>query len=102
MASGALSGTIGVVKDEKERIDDLLESAIDMDQAILIQAELLDESLGRVANLDSQCDTIKDDAKRNADLLNRVHERLKLIEAVIDEASSEDSEPDSQPALDGH
>jgi hypothetical protein len=42
-----------MVRDEKERIDDLLESAIDMDHAILTQAELLDESLGRVANLNS-------------------------------------------------
>jgi len=61
-----------------------------MDQVILIQTELLDESLGRVANLDSQCDGIRNDVKRSADLLNRVHERLKLVEVEIGEASRED------------
>lgn len=96
-----LSRTRGMVRDEKERIDDLLESAIDMDQAILTQAELLDESLGRVANLNSQCDRIGNYAKRSADLLKSVHERLKLIEAATDEASGEDHESDSLPALDG-
>jgi len=96
-----LSRTRGMVRDEKERIDDLLESAIDMDHAILTQAELLDESLGRVANLNSQCDRIGNYAKRSADLLKSVHERLKLIEAATDEASGEDHESDSLPALDG-
>jgi len=97
-----LNRTRGIVRDEKERIDDLLESAIDMDQAILTQAELLDESLGRVANIDSQCDRIGNYAKRSADLLNSVHERLKLIEAATDEASGEDHGSDPLPALDGH
>jgi hypothetical protein len=87
-----LSGTRKLVKDEKEKIDDLLASAIDRDQAILMQAEFVDESLGRVANLDSQCDSIRNDAKRSADMLNRVHERLKLIEAAIDDSSGEGSE----------
>ena len=96
-----MSGTRGIVRDERERIDDLLESAIDMDHAILTQAELLDESLGRVANLNSQCDRIGNYAKRSADLLKSVHERLKLIAAATAEASGEDHESDSLPALDG-
>jgi hypothetical protein len=81
-----LSRTGIVVKEEKERIDDLLESVIDMDQAILIRAELLDESLGLVANLDSECHVIKNDVKRSADLLNTIHERLKLVVVADDEA----------------
>ena len=97
-----MSRTRGIVRDEKERIDDLLASAIDMDQAILTQAELLDESLGRVANLGSQCDRIGNYAKRSADLLNSVHERLKLIEVATDEALGEDHGSNPLPALDGH
>ena len=64
-----------------------------MDQAILIQAELLDEALGRVANLDSQFDRIITDVKRSAVLLNNVHDRLKLIVAGCGEAAIENQEP---------
>ena len=79
-----MSRTRRTVPDEKEKIDDLLASAIDMDQAILIRAEWLDETLGHVANLDSQCDKIKNNVKKSAELLNRVHERLKLVELAND------------------
>jgi hypothetical protein len=73
-----------LVEAEKKEIDEQLAFAIDIDQVILIRAEWLDESLGRVANLDSLCYGIRDDVKRSADLLKRVHERLSLVEATID------------------
>jgi hypothetical protein len=80
-----------LAKDEKDKIDELLASAIDMDQVVLMQAELLDGSPCRVASMGSEYERLKKSAKRNAELLNSAHERLRLRERADDEIPSRDS-----------
>jgi hypothetical protein len=78
-------------KDEKDEIDDLLSSAIDMDQVVLSEAELLDASPGRSADFGNQTERLKKSAKKNAELLNSAHARLRLGEGENDEDSNRDS-----------
>ena len=64
---------------QAEETNGLLDSAVDMDQMIVVETELLEDSLDHGGRFGPQLKKIKNHAVRNAELLGTLHERLRVV-----------------------
>jgi hypothetical protein len=72
---------IRLAKREREEIDCLLDSAVDMDQVILSEAEQLDQVIGREDDFGRQLGRIRNHAVKNAQLLNLIRDLYRPAKA---------------------
>ena len=71
-----------MAKREREEIDCLLDSAVDMDQVILTEVEQLDQAIGRYDDLGRQLSIISNHAVKNAQLLNLIRDLFRPVKAT--------------------